>query len=579
MKKLFLVLLSVFGLESVYSQQVGVAGGGDSYDRNALTVLFLDNNVRFHNNVADAMNRIEIPNKFDDNMLETRVLDGTGDVMTQLKAKHIANDIIAKWFSRGEDGAFDMSVVHERGMYNATDADVIAASASKLGLAKLQDAGENLVAHSYILVLSYKSIKTMDQIYDEQDARRRALYKDPEPVARPKIGYRAELVGYLYKLSDVKNMMQNFYNTMWVFDNDDLETKQNKKQIFDQTEFPLTFVSSSLITAEGTELRYSTVKPSSERQILYLVNNSVSSLIYSFENKISDMKVRTALYSKYPLKAKIGKKESLSVDDRYFVYEYRMNSNNEVYADRRGVIRAKKVADNRRVATGNNDDSVGMSKFYQVAGHSLDEGMFLEQSNDAGVGVTFGYGAGALSGANMKIEVLTGPLTNIPQLKAFLAGHVSFGEYDLRKTCYKFGNDSDLEDAKILFYGGEFGVSKGVYLFHNFSLSGHVLIAAEWADLLDSDLSEDYLDNKKIVGVFVGAGAQATVNLRYNMQLVGSLTYYSGAGNAFTSSDKDDEKNGNDSGGSNTDINARYSDLFEGRADAANISFGLRIEF
>ncbi len=583
MKKLIKILCAsvlLLPMQNTYSQQVENIGSkveqNENYSRNALTVLYLDNGVRFHSNIANAMNSVVIPDKFDNNMLDSRVLTGSSDLKSLLDNKHIANEILAKWFSRKADGSFDMSVVHERGLYNATDADVIAASASKLGLSKLQDGGENLVAHSYILVLSYKSVKTMEEVYNEQDARKRAYNKNAKPVSRSKEGYQGELVGYLYKLSDVKTAMSDFYSTMWIFDDEADDVKASKRQTFDNANFELQFVSSASATVEGTE--YKSTATTAENQFKLLVNNSVSSLVNSFENNVSDLKVRTALYSKHPLKAKIGKKESLSVDDRYFVYEYRMNNNNDVYAERRGVIRAKKVADNRKVASGNTSDDALMSNFYQVAGHSLAEGMFLEQTNDVGMGVTFGYGAGALSGANLKIEVLTGALTNVPQLKLILGGHIDFGKYDLRNTCSIFSkrNDkyyNDLEDAKMIFYGAEFGVSKGFYLTHNFSLSGHLLLAAEFADFIDSHLSKHYIDKKNIVSLFGGAGIQAAVNIRYNVQLVGSLTYYAGLGDAFTTA-KDDGEDGTD-----FDIDAKYSDLFDGRADAANISFGVRIEF
>lgn len=578
MKKLIKILCAsvlLFSMQNVYSQQVesigAKVGENSDYSRNSLTVLYLDNGVNFHSNIAKAMNTVVIPDKFDNNMLDNRVLTGAADLKSIMSNKHIANEILAKWFSRKADGSFDMSVVHERGLYNATDADVIAASASKLGLSKLQDAGENLVAHSYILVLSYKNVKTMEQVYNEQDANKRKYNKDAKPVSRPKVGYQGELVGYLYKLSDVKNTMNNFYSTMWIFDDEQPDVKESKKQAFDNANFELEFVSSASATVEGAE--YKSSATSAENQFSLLVNNSISSLINSFEAKVADLKVRTALYSKHPLKAKIGTKESLSVDDRYFVYEYRMNNKNEVYAERRGVIRAKKVADNRKVASGNTSDDASMSKFYQVAGHSLAEGMFLEQSNDLGVGVILGYGAGAMSGANLKIEALTGSITNVPQLKMFIAGHIDFGKYDLRNTCSLFRNDSDLEDAKMIFYGAEFGFSKGFYLLHNFSLSAHLAFGAEWADFSDSDLSKQYLKKKTIATLVGGAGVQAAINLRYNLQLIGSLTYYAGLGDAFTTAKDEDEDD------TDFDINAKYSDLFDGRADAANISFGVRIEF
>ena len=63
-----------------------------------------------------------------------------------------------------------MSIVHDRGMYNASDDEVKRASGSKIGLAMLKDAGEILINHSYIVVLEGHQARLLHVVDGEEAA-------------------------------------------------------------------------------------------------------------------------------------------------------------------------------------------------------------------------------------------------------------------------------------------------------------------------------------------------------------------------------------------------------------------------
>ena len=579
-KRLFSVALLLCIMQVGLGQEAAQSSSGGymkEYNRNSLT-MFLVESGRYSSELKSAMKSVVVPEKFDDNMLSVRSLppmSSSDAVKAKLESMNVPKEIFEKWFSRNSDGRFSMSVIHERGLYNATDADVLEASASKLGLAKLQDAGEKLIRQSYVMVIRFGEIKTMEQIYNEQDANRRktaqALGIEFIPTVRVKSGYRAEVTGYLFKLADVSETMNDFYSNMWIFDDDDPSTMAEKRRKFDSTPFKLSYVTSVTTTVEATEPNMG--NPSGQSVMLRrLLNNSVDGLVSAFENQIEEWKVRTALYSTFPLRAKIGTKENLQVEDRYFVYEYRMDRHGQVTPKRRGVIRAKKVVNNSHVAEGSSDEKLRniTSKFYQVAGHKLEPGMFLEQSNDMGCGVTFGAAVGSLGGIYINGELLLGQYIGLTQFKFFMGGHFGGNTYDLTK-CGKFGSSSDFKEASFAFYGGEIGFSKGFFVLRNLSLSGHFGLAMEWADALESEVKKSRkIEGSLITGTFGMAGAQAAINLRYNCQLVGGATYYAELGNAKLSSGVEDEDT--------KDLGVTYSEVFEGRA-GVNINFGVRIQF
>lgn len=543
------------------------------YNRNSLTILLVDDG-KYSSDLKAAMNTVTVPEKFDNNMLGKRILppaSSSDEVRLKLESMDIPKDIFSKWFSRTDDGRFSMSVIHERGLYNATDADVHAASATKRGLDKLQDAGEKLIKQSYVMVVCFGDIKTMNQIYDEIDAKNRNISKTFgtkfTPVERDRNGYRGEAAGFLFRLSNVSEAMNDFYSNMWIFDDDAPETVAAKRQKFNDAEFHLAYVTSATASVDASQSNY---VPQKSRQELFdiLLNSSVDMLINGFENKVEQWKVRTTLYSTFPLRAKIGTKENLHIEDRYFVYEYQMDANGQVEPKRRGVIRAKKVINNSHVADGGGNDNLRQttSKFYQIAGHKLEPGMFLEQANDYGMGVAVGYSVGGPSAAYLTLEGLVGQYVGLTQVKAFLTGRVGAGGYDISKSnCSRFSKFRD--ESSFLFLGGEGGLSKGFFVARNLSLSGHVGVSFEWAMPFDEDVSKE-ISNGTICGMFGLVGAQAAVNIKYNWQIVGGLNYYAEIGDATIS--KEDSNS--------TPLGVTYSEIFEGRA-GANINIGLRIQF
>lgn len=571
-RPVFLMALLAGTLQAgVAFSQDGTSANGQmtEYNRNSLTIMLVEGG-KYSSELQAAINHVVVPEKFDNNMLDNRIMPdskSSDEVGKRLEAMKVPNGIISKWFSRADDGKFNMSVIHDRGLYNATDADVLAASASKRGLSKLQDAGEKLISHSYVMVLAYGTIKTMEQIYDEQDAARRKRAqntgKEFKPVPRTRNGYRGEVAGFLFRLADVSQAMDNFYSNMWIFDDDSPEIVAKKRQMFDTTRFKLSFVTSVVANCEGTQLNVGEQKSKAELFGI-LMNNSIQNLVTGFENKVDEWKVRTALYSVFPLRAKIGTKEDLTVEDRYFVYEFRMDKNNQIYADRRGVVRAKKVVNNSYVAQGNTDENLRntTSKFYQVAGHKLEPGMFLEQNNDMGVGVTIGGAGGSLGGAYINIEGLLGQYIGITQFKFFLGGHLGFNSY----KHYRWSN----EDANFMFYGGELGLSKGFFIMRNVSVSAQAGMALEWGDAVKSEIKKNYLNDCLVQGFFGFVGAQLAVNIKYNMQIVGGVNYYAESGNATLTKETDSEES--------KDMGVKYSELFDGRS-GANINLGLRIQF
>jgi len=132
----------------------------------------------------------------------------------QMKARDI--QITAK----KPDGTFGVELLQERGAYDATDAEVIAALAGKRGMARIMDAGEQLINKSYILVFDFHDTKTMNQYYNEVDKKRRETAKLLEtsftPIERTHEGYRTDMDAHLFRIDFNDSVSAVFYQELWI---------------------------------------------------------------------------------------------------------------------------------------------------------------------------------------------------------------------------------------------------------------------------------------------------------------------------------------------------------------------------
>jgi hypothetical protein len=217
---LFLPLLATILLLTIYSPAQHVEQSGKivkdknvsaEYSRSSLTLLLLEpGRSSSQQRFEKIMRGIQIPDKFNDNNLDQRSLEVSGferdadevffrqamnrgivpgsgleNIYRRLIQEHLTNQVIAKWWSRKDDGTFGVELLQERGAYDATDAEVIAARAGIRGMAGVMDAGEELINKSYILVFDFYNTKTMEQYYNDVDNNRREIARQLEREYTP----------------------------------------------------------------------------------------------------------------------------------------------------------------------------------------------------------------------------------------------------------------------------------------------------------------------------------------------------------------------------------------------------------
>ncbi|HPI71638.1 MAG TPA: hypothetical protein PLF99_09925, partial [Tenuifilaceae bacterium] len=359
-------------------------------------------------------------------------------LLNELNNMNVGRQLIAKWYNRQPDGSMNMELIHKRGRFTATDADFLKAQTSKRGNAALEDFGNRLINLSHILVIDLQNVKTTEEL----------------EIKNMK-GWQANAIGYLFRLDFNEEKQNELYDT-WIYDDDTEDVKNQKRAAFDKIVFSLNPVTTQIVLISATQLESSSgirlaLKAKSMEQLLKeLVQKSYDEIIYKTEMKVEDLKVKTPLYQTRPLRAKIGLKEGLKTDYRFFVYEHVFNpKTNEAEPKRRGVIRVagrSSIVDNRKEATGD----MGTSKFYQVAGRKLEAGFTLQQQNDFGLELIVGGEGGNTSGLLLRADFRLGRFIGIPAF--YLYGE--FGGFDSKEY--------QGEKSSFMRYGA--GLAKGFQL-------------------------------------------------------------------------------------------------------------------
>lgn len=525
MRSIFSVLFfsAIFYSQGIFAQDVAStkvnnreANPGKKYLRPSLTVIYADRGNDRSRRMMKIVNSSAVPGKFNDHNVVTQSISVNGEyiipILLEKINKDVSRQVISKWFNRNAKGEFSMDLIGERGLYNASDADVLKAQASQRKLDLLRDAGENLLDRSYIVVYDVKRILTAEE-YDT----RRGLPAERE-------GYIATYDCHLFKLDWNDSVASVFYNTMW---NDAYSSSPEKVALFEKTSFPVRYiatVSTEFGTISSTQFKdhsRNIFGSQSDDQLFYgLWSDILRETDISLAKVNEDFKVKTPVFSTRPVAAKIGMKEGLSVDRRFFVYEFEQDNEGNKIAKRKGVVRVGSyISDNRRVASGKSDSTI----FYQVAGRRIYEGMLLQEYPDWGMGISLGYGSQEQTigeGLNATLEISLAMWLGKTGISVF-PGIKAYGTYAMSLK------DIKLESPVIAGTDEEYscsswaaGLSKDLYFFRGFVLVPFIGYGQE-----SYTNTNTIKDKDRYVSDFLQGGARLGINIVHNVQLIGNAYY------------------------------------------------------
>jgi hypothetical protein len=313
-----------------------------------------------------------------------------------LERNKIASRLVAKWFDRDfYTGKCDMDLIRERGLYNASEIDKIAASHSVRGNALLEDAGEDLIGNTFVIVNDIR--------YIDKENRGKAISAG--------LGILGGVLGAMYNvdLSDLTQNLQDMAETLKGFKvnvntflyqlvwNDDIaaEFYQNQYGMTDNSAAKTNFENAR----DNYKLRYIGKQENSGSNTSFLgvnldtptamvrkacqraIDENVAELQHSYEA----FRTKTPLISVEPLTAYVGLKEGVSEHTRFEVLETVQKENGKVEYKRVGIIQPIKnlIWDNRYMAVEENatNATLGYTTFKKVSGGDFYQGMLIREMN------------------------------------------------------------------------------------------------------------------------------------------------------------------------------------------------------
>jgi hypothetical protein len=616
---LFLLTVFICWVSDAYSQQTPQLKDA-VYHRSSVTYIYESYNGKYRQLVKLAMSDVGVPAKFDDNRLLKPIIpqidessmsgsDYNAQVTSSLQQNKIPNKIIAKWFNRKSDGSFNMNLVLNRGNYDASDKDVLKALSMQRGLSAIDQAAMELVESSYILVMDIKQIQTLDEAYANRDNILKAYAKQYNvkyvPVKRIMNGFKAQVEYRLYQINFNDSIAAIFYRNLWIDQDDPAAVKSKRRADFDNFYFPLVYQFRTELNISGTQLNpgipFAPVNQASDSELLTkMLKNGVDDFITVVTKVIPKFRIRASIINTKPIEANIGLKEGLKTDQRYFVYQDKMNKKGGIKSKRLGVIRVKHVADNREISIGDSKST----RFYQIAGKGLGTGMIAEQHHGANMGFSIGYNfLGNIKGVEFRLDYNLSSLfaalspdgNTITGFKIYAEIGIDVQKYESKY--FKFYDIENIYEETVSkdndeIYKARFGLIRmGLGLSKSFQLSKNVAIAPEFGwnyeiaiansmqDESGKDVSlnkitnaysqsgassNDVANNLQYSVHYIIVGAELTVNIAYPLQLYGKLDLF---GPLTPTLDRD-----------NNLYNQKWHDFFNDRG-GMTIGAGIRLEF
>lgn len=342
MKLTYLSIILIFLSQLTYSQKL------PPYRRSSLYMLMVDDtSYQFAKVIKKAYLEAKVPDKFNDHNLENRliktkvkVVDKNVDRYKQgiaianfMEENNVAKNMISKWFNRNKNGAFDMKLVAQRGSYNASEMEVNIAKQSKRGKALIEDAGEELIKNTFVLISDFEYIP--DSLVADKV---QSIRKDTKQLtnrlggvgklaggltdvglnaSKLTEGYVVRTTSYLYQLNWNDSVAAVFYAEHW---NDSTEINQQKKLAFDNsTAYTLNYIGKEQAWAKVLAFKLSF--KTEDELIADATIGAVDAAIAKLQKNHEEFKTKTQIFTTDPISAKIGLKESVSKGDKFVVLE------------------------------------------------------------------------------------------------------------------------------------------------------------------------------------------------------------------------------------------------------------------
>ena len=402
-RNIFVLALCALSVVTATAQEEIVS----NYRRSSVYSILVNHlDQKFASEIKTAFLEIPVPDKFNDHNLSVKVLNmdkklsgakssKENPAITEfLEKNRIASRLVGRWFNRDYfTGVCNMELVKERGLYNASEFDKQLALRSARGIAMLQDAGEELIGNTYVLVndIRYndksktsKGVGTGLRIAGGllgafTGVNLSNLTDNVADMVESIKGFSVKINTFLYKLDWDDAQAETFYTQQYASELD--ETKKNEFDI-KRSSYHLKYVGK--VESKGGNTSFMGI---GEDQPIVMVRKAcqraIDENIADLQREFPDFRTKSPLISVEPLRAYVGMKEGVTADSRFEVLEPVELENGKREYKRVGVIEPIKnlIWDNRFMAVeeGAQGATLGYTTFRAVNGKDFSKGMLIRE--------------------------------------------------------------------------------------------------------------------------------------------------------------------------------------------------------
>lgn len=382
------------------------------YRRSSLySILINHSDQKFADEIRNSFVQIPVPDKYNDHELAPKVFQLNGklknassdrenpEITDFLERNQVASRLVGKWFNRDiYTGVCDMDLVKERGLYDATEFDRQMAERSARGKAMLEDAGEELIGHTFVLVNDIRYIDKAQKsalwggILAGLGAAAGAslgnanlgrsvtnLSQSVGNIVETIKGFKVKINTFLYQLVWDDETAAVFYEKQYTDVPDPA-----KRDAFNNARGTYRLKYVGKVESNGSTTSFMGVnldKP--ENMVRKACQRAIDENIVDLQTEFEEFRTFTPILTSEPITASIGMKEGVSAKSRFEVLERVEESDGSYSYNRVGVVAPveDQIWDNRYMAVeeGAKGATLGRTTFKKVSGSTPMAGMLIRE--------------------------------------------------------------------------------------------------------------------------------------------------------------------------------------------------------
>ncbi len=348
--------------------------------------------------------QIPVSDQYNDHNLSVRVINHSGKKAVESEVNAFVNDnvmasrLIGRWFNRDKfTGGCDMELVKSRGYYDASAFDHELASRSARGKAMLEDAGEDLIGNTYLLMHDFTYVNKAERSRTwaaigsalmgglmaaggASSSDVNSVMKNTSDIISSYKGFSVKITTYLYRLVWDEASSFDFYTNYYSVGED-----AAKKGAFDDNrgKFRLEYVGS--VVSKGGRTSFMGIneeKP--ELMIRKACQRALDENVADLQKKYDQFRIKAPVMvsEKGMITSQIGLKEGITPESKFEVLEAQEKDGKMVYK-RVAVVKAMegRIWDNRYMASEEMayGADFGATAFKKVSGGEILSGHLLRQ--------------------------------------------------------------------------------------------------------------------------------------------------------------------------------------------------------